>query len=382
VKRLLILLIVLAGGLAAASFAVPTNAATVNGTSISQSTFISDVSAVANNHLFSCFLNDEQIVTSQGQDQEPQISGVGLASTSGPFTTANADFVSSFLNTEIDHQVIEELAAQHHLVVTPSQLTKAKSELATQVNEVLQEVSQSQFASKECTTTLTGTAELAQMPASLVAELVQFEATLNNLYNYQSGVGTSTLALQRYFYEHNAEFNTACFTVSGYSSLADAQAAIAKVNAGTPFSTVAGEVPGGGPQGCDILYGIATTLPKGNGLETLPLNTVSKPIVEGSSYLVIEITSRTQTKFTKALSEVKAAVLNVGVAKARPVIAAAERRANVIVDPRDGTWNPAATAVLPPVSPDVVDLLNPTVDTPATPTTTPAPATSSTGTSP
>jgi hypothetical protein len=47
-KRFLVLLVVLAGGVAWAAFSVPSNAATVNGSAISQQDLNSDVSAKAN----------------------------------------------------------------------------------------------------------------------------------------------------------------------------------------------------------------------------------------------------------------------------------------------------------------------------------------------
>ena len=66
-KRLIVLLIVLAGGLAAAAFAVPSNAATVNGAAISQDQVNSDLSAIASSQDYQCFLNAEEF----GRDERP-----------------------------------------------------------------------------------------------------------------------------------------------------------------------------------------------------------------------------------------------------------------------------------------------------------------------
>ena len=49
---------------------------------------------------------------------------------------------------------------------------------------------------------------------------------------------------------------------------------------GTPFATGGVAAAGGGPQGCDILYGVASALPAGSNLQDLPLNTVSSPIAD------------------------------------------------------------------------------------------------------
>ena len=65
-KRFLVLLVVLAGGLAWAAFSVPSNAATVNGTAISQQDLNFDVSAIANSAYYQCYLNSEEYLSSQG----------------------------------------------------------------------------------------------------------------------------------------------------------------------------------------------------------------------------------------------------------------------------------------------------------------------------
>ena len=131
--------------------------------------------------------------------------------------------------------------------------------------------------------------------------------------------------------------------------------------AGTPFATVAGQTQGGGPQGCDILYGVASSLPAGSDLESLPLNTVSSPIAENGTYLLVEITSRTPTPFAKAKTEVENAVQSAGATKAGTTIDAAEKAANISVDPRYGQWT-RQCAILPPRSPAPTDLLNPSVN--------------------
>jgi len=379
VKRLLILLIVLAGGLAWASFSVPTNAASVNGSTISQGALASDVNAVAHSKLYQCFLSGEELINSQGQDQAPAVDGAGLQSTDGPYTAVNTAFVSSFLNTEVGHDILFQQAAQRHLTPSSAQLATARTELNNQVTSVLQTLDENQVACPNTTSSTTGAEVLATMPKAFVSNLVRYDAVISLLEEDLSGVGSSTADLQRFFYEHNTEFENACFSVATYTSQADATAAIAKVNAGTPFATVA-TAAGGGNQGCYIRYSIASELPAGNGIDTLAVNTPSQPIVEGSSYLVVEITKLTQTPFTTALGEVHLAVQAVGLPKTRTVVAEAEMRANVLVDSRYGTWIPKDVAVVPPTAPNQLDVLNASVNLAPATSTTATPATSSTGT--
>jgi hypothetical protein len=82
-KRFLVLLVVLAGGVAWAAFSISSNAATVNGTTISQQDLNSDVSAIANSAYYQCYLNSEEYISSEGSEQAPPVLGAGTGSTPG-----------------------------------------------------------------------------------------------------------------------------------------------------------------------------------------------------------------------------------------------------------------------------------------------------------
>jgi hypothetical protein len=356
---------------------VPSDAATVNGVAISQSQLDSDVTAVANDTLYACFLNAEQVVA--GGAALPSLAGAGESAAGGPHTTANTGFVSTYLDTEIGHELVLQLAARHHLVISASDLATAKSELDDQITSVIQDVSGTQYACGSSTASITGSQVLSAMPHSFVDNLVRFDATISDLEEYLSGVGTSVSDLQGYYQSHRSEFDTACFTVAEYSSISDAQAAITKVDSGTPFATVAAQVAGGGPQGCDILYGISSELPAAN-LQNLALNALSAPVAESNAYLVIQITSRTTTPFETAKSEVQTAVRSAGSDAARTVIDAAEQHGAISVDPRYGKWVAANAQIVVPPSPATIDLLNQAADSASTPAaSTPAATTPSSG---
>ena len=356
-KRLIVLLLVLAGGLAAACFAVPSNAATVNGESISQDAFNSDLNAIAGSADYHCFLTAEEAVASGGQTSLPSIEGSGQSGDGTSNATVSTSFAAYYLDTEIGHQLVLQLAAERNLQVTTADLTEARAELTNQITAVLSDVTGSQYA---CATGATAAEVLGSVPASFVDKTVKFDATANVLEEHAAGVGSTSADLERYFDAHAANFDTACFTVAEYTSEADATAAAATVAAGTPFATVAAQTQGGGPQGCAILYGVASTLPTGTDLQNLPLNTVSSPIAVNGNYLLIEITQRTPSSFAQARTEVESAVEAAGASKAGTIIRAAEKRANISVDRRYGEW--VATQVLPPPSPPASDLLNPTVN--------------------
>jgi hypothetical protein len=367
VKRLILLLIVLAGGLAAAAFTVPSNAATVDGIGIGQNQLSSDLSAIANSSQYQCLLNAQQAVGSGGASTLPPIDGAGQSVGTGSHATITAGFAGTYLDTLIGHQLVFELAARDHVHVTPADLTTAHTELLAQIKNTLTEVTGSKFA---CPSGSTAQSVLASMPSSFVIENERFDATVTKYAAHVGGIATSTSGLQGYYSQHAAEFDTACFTVAEYTSQSDAEAAAAAVAAGTPFAQVAAEVTGGGPQGCDILYGVATSLPAGSNLQGLAVNALSPPIPAGSDYLLIQITSKTPTPFAKARSEVEAAVRTVGDTKAQQVIDRVEKTAVISVDQRYGAWVPARAQILPPTSPPPTDVLHPSANSSGAATTT------------
>jgi hypothetical protein len=351
VKRLIVLLIVLAGGLAAAAFAVPSNAATVNGVSISQQQFSSDLNAIAGSTDYQCFLNAEEAVGSGGEATLPPVTGAGT------HATVTTGFAANYLDTAIEHQLVLGVGATRHIQLTSQDLSTARTELTDQITGILSEVASTKYACG----TAAGKDVLSSMPPSFVDRDVRFDATVLVLEEDLAAGGPSTADLEGYYESHAAQFDKACFTVAEYSTQAAAQTAAASVAAGTPFATVAAAAQGG-PQSCQILYGVASSLPAGSDLQSLPLNTVSSPIAVNSEYLLLEITSRTPTSFSKARTEVLSAVQGAGATKVSTLISNAGKHASVTIDGRYGEWKPAKTQVLPPTAPLTVDVLNPSVD--------------------
>ncbi len=145
-KRLIVLLIVLAGGLAAAAFAIPSNAATVNGAAISQDDVNTDLSAIANSPDYQCFLNAEELVGTQGQTGLPPVDGVGRPTGTDEHPTASAAFASNYVDTLIGHQLVLELADKDGLQVTSQDLATARTQLETQITATLQDVAGSTYA--------------------------------------------------------------------------------------------------------------------------------------------------------------------------------------------------------------------------------------------
>lgn len=377
-KRLLVLLVLVAAGLVAAALSVPSNAAVVNGTAISQQTLTNDVNAIAGSAEYQCYLNSQEYLSSRGSASLPPVVGAGTGQNAGDHPTATSAFVANYLDTEIGHQLVYQLADRRGVSVTPAQLAQARTSLSQQISAVMSQVTQTPEganASYTCgatTAPLTGTQVLATMPTSFVDEQVQFVATATALTSEVAGVGFHESDLRRYYAAHRSEFDTACFSAAVYSSESAAKAAAATVAGGTPFSQVASTAAQSGTIRCMPLATLAAELgvPVGD-LGRLSVGQVSAPLSvsgsSGTSYLLAQLTKRTPTPYVQARSAVSDAVQRAGSATTQRVLKTAERRAAVSVNPQYGVWVPAKANVFTPLTPSPSDVLNATANEAAFP---------------
>ena len=126
-KRFLVLLVLLAGGVAAAALTVPSNAATVNGSTISQQDLNADVNAIAGSAEYQCYLNSEEYLSSEGTQELPPVVGAGTGQYAGDHPTATSAFVANYLETDIGHELVLQLAAERNVSVTQAELTAARA---------------------------------------------------------------------------------------------------------------------------------------------------------------------------------------------------------------------------------------------------------------
>jgi hypothetical protein len=369
VKRLIVLLVLLGGGLAAAAFAVPTNAAVVNGSAISQGSLNSDVAAIAKSADYQCYLNSQAYLSSGG-GQLPPLTGAGTGQNAGDNPTATTGFVANYLDSEITRVIVQQQADRHHITSTAADLARARTALETQISSIMSEMSQTAEAQNpRYTCSLTGQAPtgaevLNTMPASFVDQQVQFVANVLALQDDLSGINSSTADLQRYFEAHHSEFDTVCLTVAVYTSEDAASAAAAQVASGTPFSQVVSSAPQGGPQGCMVLSDVVTELPADAQVGSLATGTVSAPIEDNGSWVLLEFTSRAPTSFAKAKASVTRAVGLVQEDVTQAALHAAASHSSVSVNPRYGEWQPSEAGILVPFTPETSNVLNASANEP------------------
>ncbi|HEX4162977.1 MAG TPA: peptidylprolyl isomerase [Acidimicrobiales bacterium] len=367
-KWLIALLLVLGGVVAYAAFAVPTNAAVVNGSAISQASLNSDVHSIAGSAEYQCYLNSNAYLSSQGSQTLPPVPGAGKGQNEGDNPTASSAFVAQYLDTLIGNELLLQVAAKHEVIVTPAQLKDARASFESHISTVMRDVAQTaqgQNPKYSCgaTNPLTGQDVLATMPMSFVDDEVQFVATASALQEELAGVGASESDLMRYYGKHSAEFDTACFNAAEYTDESSAKDVQVAVDLGTPFAQATSSAAQSGSFQCAPLVVLANQLGVDmSTLDAVALNQASAPITESGNgntvYLVLELTKRTPTPFATAKQYVSQAVQSLGTQATSVAINAAQRRASVTVNPQYGKWVPGTASVFTPLTPEKSDVLN------------------------
>lgn len=360
-KRVVILLVVLAGGIAAAAFTVPSNAATVNSQAISQSSLNADLAAISASPQYQCYLDAQIVVQTGGRASLPPIDGVGTG-------TYNSTFVSYWLTRMINATLVRQLAERHGASVTASDRAAARTEVLQSIQGTLSQVSGSQY---ECQ--VSPTSVLASLPASFVNRQVEDQAYTDALLSHGSA-SLGEVALRRYFAAHASEFDTICVSGILVSSQAKATQLRSQIESGTPFAQVAGAnsldtatAAKGGALGC---FGATSSSYAAvrQDVGSLAVGQVTQPLASsGGNYVLLQVTSRRPATFSKVRSAVRQAVLSSGQVRARAVLTTAAKRASVAVNPTYGQWNPAAVSrgVLPPKSPPASEVLSPAANQPS-----------------
>jgi hypothetical protein len=373
-KWLLALLVLLGGGVAWAAFAVPTNAAVVNGSAISQASLNSDVHAIARSAEYQCYLNSNAYLSSQGSQTLQPVGGAGKGQNAGDSPTANSAFVATYLDTLIGNELLLQVATKHNVTVTSAQLNDARVSFESHISAVMSGVSQTAQGQNPlytcgATMPLTGKEVLATMPSSFVDDEVQFVATASALQLDLAGVGASEDNLRRYYEKHGAQFDTACFNAAEYPDESSARDVQAAVDLGTPFAQATRSAARSGSFQCAQLVVLASELGVDvTTLEGVTLNMASAPIPESgngsTAYLVLELTKRTPTPFATAKANVSQAAQQLGARATSVAINTAQRHASVSVNPQYGKWVAGTAQVHTPLTPEPSWVLNASANAP------------------
>ena len=263
-KRLIVLLIVLAGGLAAAAFSVPVERGhgqrqrpSASRTSIPTSTPSPAAPTT------SATSTPRRTCRRTGAEQLPPVTGAGTGQYAGDHPTATTAFVANYLETKIGHQLVLQLADERHVTRDPGRPGDGprqpdRHRSPRSCREILQ-TQQGQDVRYGCSLTgqpLTGKQVLDTLPASFVDEQVQFVATATALQEDLAGVGLERGRPAELLHGAQRESSTRRASPPPSSpARRRRRTRQPRSPSGRPFATVASNTSssGGGAQGCDVL---------------------------------------------------------------------------------------------------------------------------------
>jgi parvulin-like peptidyl-prolyl isomerase len=347
------------GVVAAGAFAVPATAVSVDGMTISRATLDSELTTIANDQTFACYLDASIEVRSGGVAALPSISG----GVDGSFDTAFVDF---WLSQQIDNLLVEGLAADQHLAIDQTALAAGRADLTSSIDSILGEAALESGQGAVCAPN--GASVVATLSPTLLGQLVRAQAAGDLVLAHAAGLGLSTAQLARYFGAHPGKFKTICLSVIQVATQSTAGSVRAAIEAGEPFaaaakadSTDTSSASNGGVLGCySANEGAYATVAQ--DVAGLSVGQISQPVSNNGSYLLLMPTSYLPAVFDAVVPAVRQAVLEAGASKASRELTAATKRAKVTVDPRYGGWSAkGGVGIEPPAAPRPVDLLDPGV---------------------
>lgn len=367
-KRVILFVVAIAVVVAVAAFAVPNNAAVVNGTTITQSQLNDQLQAIANSGPYQCYLyvagasgafpivgagnSSAAVVSSPQQHVEP--------------SSYSSNFAGYWLTEMVRDQLYAQADAKLGITLTSADLAIARGGLLAQMDQAFNQASSTYGSSDPCPAE-TGTEALSSLPAWFSDQLVLGQARQYAYLLSAASLALSPQGIAAYYARHHHQFDAICVEALAFDSDQSALAAVKQLAAGTPFASVAaGQAV---QQGCVS----AATSSIGSVLQGDRVGQVIPPIQVGqSTWAVFEVTSIHPTPLTSKLTTaVLIAMVDDSASAAGGKVAELQHSSHVSVDPRYGHWVSlptrqypgAALSVVPPESPPASSTLCPAANT-------------------
>ncbi|HWF21584.1 MAG TPA: peptidylprolyl isomerase [Acidimicrobiales bacterium] len=350
-----VVLLVVAGGLASACDATPP-AASVNGATIATGTLNDQLHAYETTQAGACLL------TIESAGSAVQVQGQGGSG------TYDMNFVDGILHQGVSNILYEQYAAAHDVQVTPAQVATAKSEvesfldgsISTQLSQA-NAVGQQSFCQLQNGQPVTGAQVLAGLPASLRSAQIQSQAIEDRLLALGDNITAADIFA--YYVKNPTQFTGACVSAIESDSQAHANALVAQINGGASFASVAkansldqNSAPNGGALGCNFTV---ASVEQELQVPSLTVGALVGPVQESSTgaWVIFEVTGEVTQSLADATPTIRQDLLrsNANQTRVANQVKRFARHSAISVDPRYGTWTVAR--IVPPPGPKPIDLL-------------------------
>ena len=360
VPILAVIVIALVLGLLVGGTATKT-ALVVNGQKTPTTQVNAELKAITSNNAYLCYMNDSEILRTQGQSA--LVSPFGATPKS-----YSSGFVANSLNQDVTNQIIHQAVAKAgFLPLTDADLLAAQTDLLGAMDATL---SQAKGTKYDCG----GAAQqiLSTMPAWFVRAQIEAQAESEALLVAAGGINLDSASVAKYYAANSADFDTYCVSGIVLTDPTKYAAVKAALDAGTPFATVATQysqdtasAAKGGVLGC-YAPGSSSYASVVSDAQKLTVGVPSGPILAGQSELVLLVTSRTATPLSGIENYVRRSMLAKDASLSTNVAKTLVQQAAVTVDVKYGTWSQSKSlaGIVPPVVPPGKDLLNSIAITP------------------
>lgn len=339
-----------AGGLSSACNVVPP-AASANGETISTASLNSQLKVLESTVAGGCLLELENTELSPAAAQGAGGSG-----------TYTIEFAGTVLQSQVSDLLAQQYAATKGITLLSADLVTARSDFeATLDGEINQQVetAESEGATSYCQepsgATLSGAQLLSELPADVAAAQVKNQAIDEKLLAL--GADLSESAVVKYYNSNLSQFTQTCVSRIVTASQAAAQQAVAQLNAGASFASVAKAksidtetAADGGSLGCSFTQ---AQVEQALEQQSIQVGKALAPVQDSSSgqWYIYEVTSQSVEPLSAAQSVVRRELLETAsnVDRVSKEIVAFAHRSDISVDPVYGTWK--GLAVIPPASP-------------------------------
>ena len=366
VRRLLLVAVLGVMVASATGCDVSPPAATVNGTSISQSTLNDALSSAIDNPDAQC-----AAMLAVGLTTTPV--GVGTKGDGSHTNAVTSAFADKTLETLILEALERQTIAAHHATVSGAVVAAATADYEAQLGEQLSEATQENTTPPGCALSASK-AVAGQLPAPYLAQAGRSLADQEQFEVTEGHVDVSTAGLEAYYRSHQAQTTQVCINAYVSDTAAGAQTLHDAIAAGASFASLAtspavdlqrsppdGNLPCEYPSSLSIQIGSSLEaqvvgLATGQLAEPLqlpnPEPTAGQPDV---FYLVIQMRARQLVPFATLRGSIRQAILEQHASVVDSALDRLVRRAHVTVDARYGTWDPKRGVTVPtPPSPAFV----------------------------
>lgn len=343
----------------------PTSAVSVNGHITSQASVKAELNAITSNASYLCYMNDSELIRTQGAS--------GLVSPWGATTASwSSGYVANWLNQDITNEIIHQAAqAKGLLPLSQADLLNAQTDLLGSMDATLNEAAGTEYACNG-----TATQILETMPTWFVRDQIVAQAESEALLVATGGIALDSNSVQAYYNTHTSDFDTYCLSAIELTDPTVYPKIQAGLAAGTSFGALAKQysqdatsAANNGVLGCiDPTAASYSSVVQDAG--KLTVGVPSGPILSGSnnSELILLVTSRTHTPLSKSGMEeiVRREMLAQDAANSSASAKHLITSAAVQVNPLYGHWSrsKALSGIVPPTVPPGSQLLNSIVITP------------------